>query len=231
MQDPRQQSPFNSLPPVVLAMAVVIAGIEMMFQLGEAGLIGGRDAVGWRLTALRDWSVFDPVFGWMLANGQYPPGELARLVTYPLLHGSFTHAAFVVVFVLALGNVTSGVYPGWRLPFIFFAASVAAGIGFVLLFSTDRPLFGGYPGAYALIGVFTYMTRMGLTQIDPARAFLLVGFLLAIQPLFGIVSGAGLTWVPDWTADLIGGAVGYGLAILLFPGGLAGVRDRLRQRR
>ncbi|MGB3406211.1 MAG: rhomboid family intramembrane serine protease [Jannaschia sp.] len=230
MQDPRQQSPFNVLPPVIVAMAVLIGGIEVMFQLGEAGIIGGREAVGWRLTAIRDWAVIDPVYRWMLANGQFPPAEVARLLTYPLLHGNFTHAGFVLVFILALGNVTAPFYPTWRLPVIFFGASIVAALVYLVVFSTDRPLFGGYPGAYALIGVFTYLTTLGLTRADPSRAFLLIGFLLAIQPVFGLVSGAGLSWVPDWVADLSGFAAGYALAVLLFPGGLARLRDRMRQR-
>ncbi|WP_371156392.1 rhomboid family intramembrane serine protease [Jannaschia sp. 2305UL9-9] len=228
--DPRQQSPFNALPPVIVAMTVLIVGIEVMFQLGEAGLIGGRDAVGWRLTAIRDWAVIDTVFHWMLTNGQFPAAELARLVTYPLLHGGFTHAAFVAVFVLALGNVTAPVYPAWRLPAIFVLCSIAGALAYVVLFSTDRPLFGGYPGAYGFIGVFTYLTRRGLTPADPSRAFLFIGFLLAIQPIFGLASGAGLSWLPDWTADLAGFAAGYGAAIVLFPGGLAALRNRARRR-
>ncbi|UWQ18705.1 rhomboid family intramembrane serine protease [Jannaschia sp. M317] len=230
MQDPRNQSPFNALPPVVVALAVIIAGIELIFSLGEAGIVGGRAAVGWRLTAIRDWSLIDPVFDWMLANGTFPPGELARLITYPLLHGSFTHAAFVVVFILALGNVTAPFYPTWRLPVILTGAAVAGALAFLVLFDTDRPLFGGYPMAYGLIGVFTYLTTLGLARADPSRAFLLIGFLLAIQPIFGLASGAGLSWVPDWTADLAGFAGGYALAILLFPGGVQRLRDRMRRR-
>ncbi|GIT91236.1 rhomboid family intramembrane serine protease [Jannaschia pagri] len=228
--DPRQQSPFNALPPVVVAMAVLIAGIELMFQLGEAGLIGGREAVGWRLTAIRDWAVIDPVFHWMIDTRQAPLGEVARLLTYPLLHSGFTHAAFVAVFILALGNVTAPMYPTWRLPVIFMAASLAGAVAFLVLFSAERPLFGGYPGAYGFIGVFTYLTLRGLTPADPQRAFLLIGFLLALQPIFGLASGAGFTWLPDWVADIAGFGAGYGLAILLFPGGWEELRGRLRQR-
>ncbi|MGB3553698.1 MAG: rhomboid family intramembrane serine protease [Jannaschia sp.] len=230
MHDPRNQSPFNALPPMVVALAAVIAGIELLFQAGEAGFLGGRGAVGWRLTAIRDWAVIDPVFAWMLANREVLPGEVLRLLTYPLIHGGFTHAAFVAVFVLALGNVTAPFYHSWRMPVLFWGASVAGALAYMILFSTDRPLFGGYPGAYGLIGAFTYLTTQGLTRGDPQRAFLLIGFLLAIQPVFGLASGAGLSWVPDWTADVAGFAGGYGLAILLLPGGWERLRDRMRNR-
>ena len=228
--DPRNQSPFNALPPVVVALAVVIAGIELMFQAGASGLVGGPEAVGWRLNAVRDWSVYDPVFAWMFETGQVPPRELARLVTYPLIHLSFGHAAFAAVFVLAFGNVLSPFYPAWRFLLIFWGAALAGAVAFVALFSTGQRLTGAYAGAYGLIGAFAYVSRKGLTRVDPDRAFLLIGLLLAIQPIFGLASGSGLGWMPDWIAEMSGAAAGFGLAALLFPGGTARLRDRLRQR-
>jgi membrane associated rhomboid family serine protease len=229
MRQPNQ-SPFNALPPEVVGLAVVIAGIELIFQAGAAGLVGGREAVGWRLTAIRDWAVIDPLFAWMLETGGGGLREWARLLTYPLLHGSFAHAAFVTVFVLALGNAVAPFYRGWRLLAIFWAGALAGAVAFLILFSTERPLFGGYPGAYALIGAFTLLTRKGLTRAPADRAFLLIGFLLAIQPVFGLLSGQGFGWLPDWVADLAGAAAGYGLATLMFPGGWGRLRDRARRR-
>ncbi|WP_298436508.1 rhomboid family intramembrane serine protease [uncultured Jannaschia sp.] len=228
--DPRNQNPFHALPPVVTAIAVVIAGIEILFQLGTLGLVGGREAVGWRLDAIRDWGVADAVWQWMWENGTILPAELLRWLAYPLIHGGFTHAAFVVVFVLALGNVISPFYRGWRVAALFFGSAIAGGLAYVVLFDANAPLFGGYPGAYGLIGAFTYLTQRGLTPADPSKAFLLIGFLLAIQPIFGLASGAGFAWLPDWIADMAGAAAGYGLAILLFPGGMSTLRDRMRHR-
>ena len=45
MQD-QNQSPFNALPPVVVALVIVILGIEIVFSLGARGFIGGPEAVG-----------------------------------------------------------------------------------------------------------------------------------------------------------------------------------------
>ena len=230
MMDPRNQSPFNALPPTVVALAVVIVGIELMFQAGTAGFVGGREAVGWRLTALRDWAVLDGVATWMWENQSWPPRQLARLLTYPFLHGSFVHAAFVAVFVLAIGNAVAPVYPNLRGLAIFFGASIAGALVYVIAFDAVSPLFGGYPGAYGLIGAFTFLTRRGLTRADPAKAFMLIVFLLAIQPVFGLLGTRSLAWLPDWSADLGGALAGYGIAALLFPGALARLRDRLRQR-
>lgn len=228
--DPRNQSPFNDLPPVVVATAFVIVAIELIFQAGAAGLVGGQAAVGWRLSALRDWSVADAIWDWMVTNGRFPARELARFLAYPLLHGGFGHAAFVAVFVLAFGNAIAPVYPAWRFLTVFFASAVAGALAFVLLFDAPQPLYGGYPAAYGLIGAFTFLTRRGLTRARPEQAFLLIGALLAIQPVFGLVATMGFGWVPDWSADLFGAAAGYGMAALMFPGAIGRLRNRMRQR-
>ncbi len=228
--DPRNQSPFHALPPVVVALAGAIAIIELAFQAGAAGLLGGAQAVGWRVSAISDWAVSDAVWSWMLGRGAFPPAELARFATYPFLHGGFGHAAFVTVFVLAFGNAVEPFYPGWRFLALFLASAVAGALAFVLLFDARGPLYGGYPAAYGLIGAFTFLTRRGLTRAPPERAFLLIGLLLAIQPVFGLVATMGFGWVPDWSADAAGALAGYGLAAALFPGAAHRFRDRMRRR-
>ncbi len=228
--DPRNQSPFNALPPVVVALALVIAVLELAFEAGASGYLGGAEAVGWRLTALSDWSVREVVWDRMWQTGVYPWQDIARTVTYPFLHGGFTHAAMVVVFVLALGNAISFAYPNWRILLLFAGSGIGGALAYLLLFDTQAPLYGGYPAVYGFIGAFTFLTTRGLTRAPPERAFLLVGFLLAIQPVFGLVATMGFGWVPDWTADLAGAGTGYGLALLLFPGEIARIRARLRQR-
>ena len=229
-RDPRHQSPFNALPPVVVGLALAIAAVEAMFQAASAGLLGGAAGVGWRLEAIRDWGVAPVVWEWMLENRAFPPELLARFVTYPFLHSGFTHAAFVCVFVLALGNVCAPAFPRWRPLVLFFVPAIAGALAYVILYPGAAPLFGGYPGAYGLIGAFTLLVRRGLTRVPPDRAFLLIGLLLAIQPVFGLAAGAGFAWLPDWTAELVGAAAGYGLAAFLLDGGPRGLRDRMRRR-
>lgn len=226
----RNQSPFNALPPVVAGLALAITAVELMFQAAGAGLIGGAAGVGWRTEAIRDWGVLPAVWQWMLENRAFPSEFVARFVTYPFLHGGFTHAAFVAVFVLALGNVTAPAFPGWRQLALFFVPAIAGAVVYVVLFPGAGPLYGGYPGAYGLIGAFTVLIRRGMTQVPPDRAFLLIGFLLAIQPIFGLAAGAGFSWLPDWVADLVGAAAGYGLATFMADGGMRGLRDRARRR-
>lgn len=221
-------SPFNALPPVVVALAVVIFGLEVMFQAATAGLLGGQAGVGWRLDAIRDYGVFNEIAAFMWQNGIYPPEDLLRLVTYPLIHVGFVHAAFVVVFILAIGKMVAEVFSPLAFAALFLGSSIAGAIGFVTLMNSPFPLVGGYPGVYGLIGAFTFLLWLeaSLRGGNRYRAFGLIGALLAIQLIFGLFQGEFGSVV----ADLTGFAAGFLMSFVLSPGGWRRVLARLRAR-
>jgi membrane associated rhomboid family serine protease len=224
------ESPFNALPPAVVALAALIGGLEAMFQLAGMGLLGGvaPDGQAWRLAAARDWGVSDAVWEWMRLNGRWPPELLARFVTYPLIHGAFTHAAFVTVFVLAIGNAIGGAFGGWRLFALFWASAAGGALLYVVALDAQGLLIGGFPGVYGLIGGFTFLLYVGAARVGANRltAFRLIAVLLGIQLVVGLLFGANR----DWLADAGGFATGFALAPVLVPGGFARLLDRLRRR-
>jgi len=226
--DPSQESPFNPLPPLVVGLAVVILGIEVLFSLGARGIFGGAEAVGWRLAAIEDWAFFDRVFEWMLANGRFPPEQLARFVTYPLIHVSFTHAVFVAIFILAIGKMVCEVFGGIAFLCVFWGSAVVGALVYALVLQSDVPLIGGYPGVYGLIGAYTFLLWVALVNTGGPqyRAFGLIGVLLAIQLIFAVFFEVGM----DWVADLAGFATGFALSFVVSPGGWARLMDKLRQR-
>ncbi len=228
MSSPHNESPFNALPPVVVALALAIFGVEAALQLAERGLVGGPDAVGWRLAMIQRFAVVGDVFGQMLAQNRWPPEHLLRLVAYPFIHANFTHTLFVLVFLLALGKMVGEIFSAWAVLAVFFGASVSAGLVYSLALDTRFPLFGGYPAVYGLIGAFTFLlwTQLAATGGPQARAFYLIGFLMAFQLIFGLLFGGGL----DWVADLTGFATGFGLSFVVSPGGWARVMTKLRHR-
>lgn len=221
-------SPFNALPPVVVALAVVIFGLEVMFQAATAGLLGGQAGVGWRLDAIGDYGVFEEIAAFMWDNGIYPPEEMLRLLTYPLIHVSFVHAAFVVVFILAIGKMVAEVFSPLAFVVLFLGSSIAGAIGFVALMNSPYPLVGGYPGVYGLIGAFTFImwVEAALRGGNRYRAFGLIGALLAIQLIFGVIQGE----FGNVVADLSGFAAGFVMSFVLAPGGWRRVLARLRAR-
>ncbi len=143
--DPPNASPVNPLPPVVVALAVFLVGVELVFQAGENGLAGGgAGAVGWRLAALEKWSFFEPLFDWMVSNRIFRWDYAARFVTYPFIHGNFTHLLFVLVFLLALGGKMVGeVFSALAVLVVFFGSAILGALVYGLVWDTRVPLIGG----------------------------------------------------------------------------------------
>ncbi|MGO4914039.1 rhomboid family intramembrane serine protease [Pseudogemmobacter sp. W21_MBD1_M6] len=226
MQEPKIESPLNPLPPVIVALVMVMGGIEAVLSLGANGLIGGPGAVGWRLTAMQDYAFLNTVFDWMMQNGRFPPEHLMRLITYPFVHYNATHAIMVVVFLLALGKMVGEVFRAWAVLTVFFGAAIGGALAYGLLTGDPRPLVGGYPAVYGLIGAFTFLMWMKLGALgeNRNRAFVLIGFLLGIQLIFALLFGGDHTWV----ADLAGFATGFVLSFVVSPGGWTHVLAKVR---
>jgi membrane associated rhomboid family serine protease len=216
------------VPPVVVALFVFIAGVEGLFSLAERGLVGGPQSVGWRLQAAQDYAFSGEIFDWMLTNGVWPVEHVIRLVAYPFVHGSFTHALFACVMLLALGKMVAEVMGDWRTLAIFVVSGIGGAVGFALALDDPTPLIGAFPPVYGLIGAFTYLLWLRLGQMgeQQIRAFGLIGVLLLLQLIFGVFFQGGR----DWVADVSAFATGFALAVVLTPGGFADILARLRQR-
>lgn len=228
MQDPNLEPPFNPLPPVVTLTFLAIAGVEAGLSLGEAGMIGGPGAVGWRLELIRDYGFSGQIFDFMVANGTWPLSEILRLFTYPFVHLGFTHALFAMVLLLALGKMVTEALG----PVTFAAIFVLAGAGGAALYALflDDPawLVGSYPSVYGLIGGYSFVMWRQLAGkgAQQYRAFSLIAFLMGIQLIWGVFFETGLQWV----AELIGFLIGFGLCFLLAPGEWRRIREGMRRR-
>ncbi|PIE12144.1 MAG: rhomboid family intramembrane serine protease [Rhodobacterales bacterium] len=221
--------PVNPLPPLVLAVFIVLALIEAALSLGSAGVLGGAEAVGWRV-ALIDRLAFAPRVQELVWRGNWEPQLLARYVSYPLVHVSFTHAAFACALWLALGKFVGELYRPLALAVITLAAVIGGAVVYGVygsLIGRNMALVGAYPAVYGLIGAYTYLMWLRLGQIgdSPAKAFRLIGVLMGLQLTFAMLFGSD----PSWTADLAGFIFGGIAAILVAPGGWKAFLRRMRR--
>lgn len=227
------ESPLNPLPPVIWLLALPIIASEVIFALGTAGLIGGAEGVGMRLSAIR-LTAFPPELAqriWTL--GALDVGQLYRALSFSFVHVSFTHALFVVVFTLALGNMVAGSFRPAAILALFFGSAIGGALVYAALLPLTgvraAPLIGGYPAVYGLVGAFTFLlwTRLAAQNANRMRAFTLIGILLMFQLVFGLVfGGTG----PGWIAEIAGFACGFALSFLLVDGGLSRALAQIRQR-
>ncbi len=228
MSDHQPISPVNPLPPLVVALVILIVGVELIFMMGEKGYIGGPEAIGWRLSAIRTYAFSGDILDWMIANNRFPPEHLMRFLTYPFVHLTFTHMIFVVVLTLALGKMVGEVFGTFALLLVWVLSAIVGALAYGLLLNDPRPLVGGYPSVYGLIGAYTFLLWVNLagTGARQFSAFSLIALLMGIQLIFGMLFGGGNDWLPD----LAGFATGFGLSFLVSPGGWAAFLERIRQR-
>lgn len=228
MREGFDQPPLNPLPPVVWLILLPIVAMEVVLSAGGLGLAGGPAGIGWRAEALQRFALSPEMLDQMIETGQVSRDYLMRFLTYAFVHGNITHAVFAAVFVLALGKFVGEVFRGWAVLVVFLGAVAAGGLVYSLVPGLRIALYGAYPGAYGLIGAFTFIlwARLGAAHAQRGRAFSLIGFLLGVQLLFGALFGGA----PDWIADLAGFSAGFLLSFVVAPGGPAHLLRVIRQR-
>lgn len=229
MDQDHNAPPLNPLPWIVWVLALPLIAMELVLSLAERGLVGGTQGIGWRLQAVERFGLFPELLKYQWQTGGQPLGELHRLVSYALVHGSFTHAIFAVVMLLALGKWVGEIFRWWGVLIVVLGSAAAGALAYGLLVPDLRaPLIGAYPAVYGLIGAFTFQIFTNLAKVgaNKYRAFSLIGALLFVQFLFGVLFGGG--W--DWVADVAGFAAGFLLSFVVSPGGFRRVMDQIRQR-
>lgn len=226
--------PLNPLPPVVWLLVLPMIAVEVAANAGANGLVGGADAVGWRVQLMQLFGFAPDYLRWMVQTNQYPLNGLWRLATYPLVHADVSHALFVVVILLALGKFVGEVYRWWAVLLTYLFATVAGALAYTAVPYAHAGLLGGYPGDYGLIGAYSFLlwVRLVGSGDNQLRAFQLIGFLLLLQVIIAVVGVAwygieqGTTW--DFVADIAGFAAGFLLAFAVSPGGWPRVLAKLR---
>ena len=228
MREGYDAPPLNPIPGVVWLILLPIVAMELVVSAGTLGLAGGATGVGWRQEALQRFALSPEMLDQMIGTGRWTWDYLMRFISYGFVHGSFTHALLATVFILAMGKFVAEIFSPWSVLAVFLIPLALGGVAYSLIPGVKMALFGAYPGAYGLIGAFTFIiwARLGAENANRARAFTLIAFLLGIQLLFGVLFGGS----PDWVADLVGFSAGFGLSFLVGPGGPAHLLRAIRQR-
>ena len=218
----------NPLPPAVVALALAIFAVELLLNAGTRGIIGGDAGAGWRVEAIQSYGFFAPLLEFIFQQQMWTTPELIRFVTYPFIHLGFTHVLFVIVFLLALGKLVGEVLGGFAVIATFFISAIFGALVFAGVTGDPRPLVGGYPAVYGLIGTYTFILWVSYAQTgqNQYQAFTLIGLLLGIQLFFGVFFGSS----SDWVAEVAGVVIGFLIAPFVARGGLRRLFARVRQR-
>lgn len=231
MHHPDADAPFfNDIPPLVVILAGLIGVIELAFQLGEAGLIGGREAVGWRVELVNRFGFYNAAAQAMYGLQQFLPDQVMRFVTYPFFHRGWQDALFSAVFILALGKFVGDRTHWGNLLATFVVSSAVTALVASFVFGPQYLLLGAWAPVCGWIGALTWLLWLqgrADGQI-PVQAFALVAGLGVIQLIFYVLFGAAGLF--EWA---VGFASGIAVFAVLQPTQTQGVTywlDRVRDR-
>lgn len=222
-------APINPLPAAVWLLIALIAGIEAVLWAGGAGLIGGPQAVGWRLAAIERFAFSSAVQGWMWETGRYPMAHLWRYPAFGLIHAGPMHAFLAVVLLAALGKYVAEAFGTRAFLVVLVLPPIAGAAVFGLAMGPDAQgwLLGGMAMVFGLVGALTWWRwQVAGDAAGRRRAFALIGVLLAARLGFGLIAETGHGWI----AEIAAFGFGFALSALVGPGGWARLRTRLRHR-
>ena len=207
---------------IVLFLIIVIG--EAYIAGAEARLWGSFDA---RIALMRQFAFMPEGFGRAMSAGLWISELFWRMLTYPFVHGSLMQGVFASVFILAMGKFVGEVLGNIAVVAIFFASAIFAALGFAMFTSSGFPLFGGFPAAYGLIGAFTFVlfSRSQGILTQQLMAFRLLGILMVINIAFAMMQSGP----PLWVAELFGAISGFISAMIIHPGGVKIIINKIRR--
>jgi len=222
-------APFNPLPGAVWMVIVLIAGIEAVLWAGGTGLVGGREALGWRLGAIERFAFSSAVQDWMWETGRYPLSHLWRYPAFGLIHAGPMHAFFVVVLLAALGKYVAEAFGAAAFLVVLAVPPMAGAVVFGLVMGGDAQgwLLGGMAMVFGLVGAVTWWRWQSAGDVAAQRrAFALIGVLLAARLGFGLMAETGQGWI----AEIAAFGFGFALSMVVGPGAWVRLRAKLRHR-
>jgi membrane associated rhomboid family serine protease len=149
MSDLRPSSTYRPLPKELWALVGVIAAIEVVLSLADAGVIFDPSLRGRVFEAGAFWSPL--LHG---ARPLYSAQPFTMLVSHAFLHGSLLHMVMNMTILLALGRFVADRYgPNVILP-LFLVSAVAGGLAFGLLSVGANPMVGASGAVFGFFGVW-----------------------------------------------------------------------------
>ncbi|MDA8586155.1 rhomboid family intramembrane serine protease [Rhodobacteraceae bacterium] len=217
MASPRGRGTISSGQLAIIVLVAICVIIEVLLQLGDAGLIGPprfRNLVyeygGFWTGLLKNWGPNYPAQPWLM------------FVTYGFLHAGLLHLGLNMLTLVSLALPVADRVGGRSLVLIYCASILGGGLGFALLSDSFRPMVGASGALFGLAGAllaWEYVDRFTLQKrLWPvARAILLLALLNVA--LYYVMDGLA------WEAHLGGFIMGWIMALLVDPRGRANPTD------
>jgi membrane associated rhomboid family serine protease len=192
------------MPPALLALAGVIALIEIVLSLADAGIVFDH--------TLRTRALIAGAFWASLLHGDaplYAVQPVTMFLSHAFLHGGLLHMAMNVTILLALGRFTADHYGGRVVLPVFALGAIAGGAVYGVIADGSLPMVGASGAVFAFLGLWIAWDWRRHRQAGFSTGPVLrrIGVLVLIN----VVTMIGLQGMLAWEAHL--GGFLAGLAI------------------
>lgn len=196
------RDPDHGAPRFLWILVGVMAAIEAVLSLSDAGIIG---TTSWRWPALAIGAFWQPIM-WGDMAPLYPGQRFSMFVTHAFLHGGLTHLALNSVVLLALGKLVAQRLGPARTLALLGLSAIGGGLAFGLLASSSTPMIGASGAVFGLIGIWqAWEYRMRRDRGLPLQPVVMAIAALAVaNVLLFAVLGGGLAWQAHLGGWLVG---------------------------
>lgn len=199
------QTPQTPLPRSLVALVLVMAGLELVFQAAEIGL-AGDGGLRYRVYAAG-------AFWASLFHGVEPLFSLqpvTMFVSHAFLHGGLLHLAMNSAILLGLGRLVGERYGDGTILPLFLLSAIAGGVAFVLINASDVPMVGASGAVFGFLGVWTIWDwyRHRAHGVSPRPVVTRAVVLLLVNVLFFFGFGGSIAWeahLGGYAAGLLAG--------------------------
>ena len=187
---------------------MVLVGLSLAVQLLRNG---GYDASVHRELLITAVQLEGDGYGFFKGLPEIAQGEFWRLFTPVLVHGTWLHLLFNMMWLLDLGSMIEGRQSTGRLGLLVLVIGILSNLG--QYYATGNPVFYGMSGVvYGLLG-YVWMK----SKFDPASGLYLHPHTVAMMLVWFVVCLMG------WVAHIANTAHAVGLALGVLWGFLASV--------
>ena len=131
-------------PPLYIwVLAAIFAGVEILFQLADAGILPWPNL---RWEGYLRLAFFDVLFEAWLRGEDVPMIAWTGLISHVFAHGGAIHVAFNTAAFLALGGLTANILGAPRFAVLFLATALGGVLAFALITDFSGPLVGAARG-------------------------------------------------------------------------------------
>lgn len=196
---PRQPHP--PMPAALLVLVGVIALIEVILSLADAGILFDPTLRGRVFVAGAFWA--------SLLHGDtplYAAQPITMFLSHAFLHGSLLHMLMNMTILLALGRFTADHYGARAVLPVFGLGAVGGGVVYGLLSAGAYPMVGASGAVFAFLGLWIAWDwrRHRAAGRSTGPVLRRVGVLVLIN----VVTLVGLRGMLAWEAHLGGFLVG-----------------------